>query len=63
MDPVMQQFLAAQMQLFQDMSNRMATMEDQMNQNQPLRDNYRKFLKRDPQHSLTLLIHLRLMIG
>jgi hypothetical protein len=51
MDPVMPQFLAMQMQLFQNMSNRMATMQDlinQMNQNQPLRDNHRKFLRHDP---------------
>jgi hypothetical protein len=51
MDPVMQQFLAGQMQLFQNMSNRMANMQDQMNemnQNQPPRDNHRKFTSHDP---------------
>jgi hypothetical protein len=51
MDPVMQQFLAAYMQLFQNMSNRMATMQDQMNQmnqNQPLRNNHREFMRHDP---------------
>jgi hypothetical protein len=51
MDPVMQQFLAAQMQLFQDMSNRMATMQDQMNhmnQNQPPKNNHQEFTRHDP---------------
>jgi hypothetical protein len=47
----MLQFLAAQMQLFQDMSNRMATMQGQMNhmnQNQPPKDNHQKFMRHDP---------------
>jgi hypothetical protein len=51
MDPVMHQFLTAQMQLFQDMSNRIATMKDQMNhmnKNQPPKDNHREFMRHDP---------------
>jgi hypothetical protein len=35
MDPAMQQFLAAQMQLLQDMSTNMTSMQAQINQNQP----------------------------
>jgi hypothetical protein len=33
MDPAMQQFLAAQMQLLQNMSTNMAIMQAQINQN------------------------------
>jgi hypothetical protein len=57
----MQQYLATQMQLFQGMSNQMATMQDQMNQNQPLRDNHQEFMRHDP----PTLSHAvdRLMIG
>jgi hypothetical protein len=40
MDPAMQQFLAAQMQLLQDMSTNMTSMQAQINQNQPHKDKH-----------------------
>jgi hypothetical protein len=38
MDPAMQQFLAAQIRLLQNMSTNMASMQAQMNQNQQHKD-------------------------
>jgi hypothetical protein len=44
MDPAMQQFLAAQMQLLQDMSTNMTSMQAQINQNQPHKDNHQQLM-------------------
>jgi hypothetical protein len=48
MDPVMQQFLAAQMQLLQDMSTNMTSMQAQINQNQPHKDKHQRFMSHWP---------------
>jgi hypothetical protein len=48
MDPAMQQFLAAQMQLLQNMSTNMASMQAQMNQNQPHKDKHQQFMSHCP---------------
>jgi hypothetical protein len=40
MDPAMQQFLAAQMQLLQNMSTNMASLQAHMNSNQPHKDKH-----------------------
>jgi hypothetical protein len=48
MDPAMQQFLAAQMQLLQNMSTNMASMQAQMNQNQTHKDKHQKFMSHCP---------------
>jgi hypothetical protein len=48
MDPAMQQFLAAQMQLLQDMSTNMASMQAQINQNQPHKDKHQQFMSHCP---------------
>jgi hypothetical protein len=44
----MQQFLAAQMQLLQDMSTNMASMQAQINQNQPHKDKHQQFMSHCP---------------
>jgi hypothetical protein len=48
MDPEMQQFLAAQMQLLQNMSTNMASMQAQINQNHPHKDKHQKFMSHFP---------------
>jgi hypothetical protein len=48
MDPVMQQFLAAQMQLLQNMSTNMASMQAQITQNQPHKDKHQQFMSHCP---------------
>jgi hypothetical protein len=48
MDPAMQQFLAAQMQLLQDMSTNMTSMQAQINQNQPHKDKHQQFMSHCP---------------
>jgi hypothetical protein len=48
MDLAMQQFLAAQMQLIQDMSTNMTSMQAQINQNQPHKDKHQQFMSHCP---------------
>jgi hypothetical protein len=48
MDPAMQQFLAAQIRLLQNMSTNMASMQAQMNQNQQHKDKNQQFMSHCP---------------
>ena len=67
-NPYMEQFLAAQMQLLQNLTATVANLQAQQNQQQPHgpqqpRDKHREFMSHHPQHTPTLWIHLMQMIG
>jgi hypothetical protein len=68
MDPAMQQFFVAQMQLIQDLTFTIQNMQAQQNQPQPLApnqpvDKHKEFMSHHPPHTPTQLIHWMLMIG
>jgi hypothetical protein len=68
MDPTMQQFLAAQMQLIQNLTATIQNMQAQQNQppalapNPPV-DKHKEFMSHRPPHTPTQPIHWMLMIG
>jgi hypothetical protein len=63
MDPAMQQFLAAQMQLLQDMSTNMTSMQAQINQNCHIRTSTSSSWAIAHQCFIMQLIHWRQAIG